>query len=468
MTLKKTLFLILLSFSYFNFASEIRGFAPDFLGKEVTIYTYSDYITLSKVKLKTSTVNLKDSSFTLNIDIKRVIKVLLEIGNMEAELYLSPNTDYEIYYKLPDDTPKSFAKQKATIYFKNLDSSDINYKILQYNNWIDEYIYVNKFSIVQHGILPHIDTFKRYAYEAYKNEKNPYFTNYVRFNIANLEKLKVSAKYHKPKLASYLEYIKPFPVYAYNDQYMEYVKGLYSDDFNSFPTQIKSDIVLAINHASPSRLMLAMKRNPMYEKPELRELLMVNMLGKAYYTRQYNRKNIQVMLDSIIKFSRFQSGGQAAKNILKQVTRVETGYIAPEFSFIDDNEVIKLEEQKDKFVYLSFFATWSSDAVKDLKLMEELHAKYNEHVTFISFCIDEDKTTFDVFKKENPTMQWPIIYIGDNHELAKKYVVSSVPYYVLIDQEGLISRSPALSPSPDGLYKTIENTFKYIKVEMEK
>lgn len=449
-------------------ASTIRGFAPDFIGKKVVMYTYSDYLTLNKEPLDEAMVEAKDSSFTLTYEGKRIYKVLLEIENTNAEIYLQPGTHYEIYYKLGENHANAFGSQKASTYFKNLDNSDVNYKILEYHNWFDEYLYLNQESILRNGMASHIDTFKQYAYKAYAKETDPYFVNYVRYNIAMLEKIKVGAKHRRQKIALYMEYIKPFPVFAYNDQYMDYLKGFYSNDFNSFSNQIQSDIVLAIHHASPSRLMLAMHRDPYFKKDEIRELMMVNMLGNAYHTHQYNKSNIKLMLDSVANYAKFRSSGLAANNILNEVTTVAPGYPAPQFDFKWEGEDIKLSKYKDKFVYINFFAKWNTESIKEMLILEELVAKYGDYIQFVSFSVDKTESEFKLFMQEHPNLDWPIIYLGERHDLSKNYQVASVPYFVLIDQSGFISSAPALSPSPDGLNRTIETTFKYIKTETSK
>lgn len=460
--------IVLLCIGLSAHGTEITGFAPSFVGKTVKLYTYSDYLTMTKVELATGSVSAKDSTFRLSTDVKQVIKVLIEIENTNADIYLGPNTNYEIYYKLDENYAQSFGSQKATTYFKNLDTADINYKILQYQNWFDEYLYVNQSNILSKGIAPYIDTFKRYAYEAYAQESNPYFVNFVRYNIGTLEKLKVTAKYRKTKLALYLEYIQPYPVYAFNDQYMNYLRAFYGNDFSTFANQIQSDIVLAIHHASPSRLMSAMHRDQFFEKNEIRELIMVNMLGNAYHNNQYNKENVKVMLDSIVKFAKFQSSGLAAGNILKELVKVAPGYPAPNFNIQFNEDSIALSDYKNRFVFVNFFANWNMGSVRDMKIMEELVAKYSEHITFISFCTDENIAEFEAFKKENPSMKWPIVYIGNKHQILRDYQAASLPYYVLIDQYGVISSAPALGPSPDGVNRTIEATFKFIKTEMER
>jgi len=450
-------------------SATIEGFAPAFVGQEISLYTYSDYLTLTKVKIGSSQVNSIDSTFTIKFEVKQIIKAFFEVGNTEAELYLAPETDYKLYYKLRDNTPTSFAKQKASTFFVGLDTADINYKILRYENWFDEYIYLHQLDIARHGFSPYIDTFKIYAYQAYASEQNGYFNNFIRYHIANLERTKDHSKYMKSKMAFYEEYIEPFPIYPYNDQYMVFMKSLYSNDVNSFHTQVKAEIILAFDYASPSRLMKAMGKDPMFKKPELRELMMVNMLGNAYYLRQFNRSNIQVMLDSVSRYAKFQENGVAAKNMLSYLTKVEAGYPAPEISLIDQHgETVSWGKYKGKFIYISFFTTWSADAVNEMKLMEELHLKFGDYVEFVSFCTDKDTTAFKTFLKNNQNLTWSIVYVGDNHPMVKEFKVLSSPHYVLIDNEGFIALSPAKGPSPDGEYNTIERTFYFIKKEMLK
>ncbi len=448
-------------------ASTIQGFAPDFIGEKIVMYTYSDYLTMTKIKLAEAVVKSSDSSFVLEYDIKRIYKVLLEVGNTNAEIYIQPKQSYEIYYKRPDNYIQSFASQKAVTYFKNLDSTDINYKVLEFGNWFDEYLFLNQSDILQGKMAQSIDTFKQYAYEAYAHEKNLYFVNYVRYYIGALEKAKIGIKYKKPRAALYYEYIEPFPVFAFNDQYMEYIKGFYGNDFNGFSNDIQSDIVLAIYHSSPSRLMQAMHRDPFFEKDEIRELMMVNMLGNAYYTGQYKQENVKVMLDSVAKFAKFRSSALASNNILNQVTTVAPGYPAPTFSFEIEDETVNLQKYKDKFVYINFFAQWNTNSVKEMLIIEELEAKYGDFVQFISFSADKNKADFDKFKTEHATFRWPIIFLGESHPLLKDYRIASIPYFTLIDQSGFIASSPALSPSPDGVGRTIEGTFKRIKTELD-
>ena len=77
--------------------------------------------------------------------------------------------------------------------------------------------------------------------------------------------------------------------------------------------------------------------------------------------------------------------------------------------------------------------------------------------------MDKEQKTFDQFMKEHPEYNWDILYIGPDHEIVKNYKVETVPAYFLIDQGGYIAAAPALRPSPDGEYESIDKTFFFIQ-----
>lgn len=464
--MKKIIYILLFLLS-FNFSiaqsDSIVGYAPDFLGQKVTLYTIDDYLTMTRVKLSEGEVSLKDSIFRLINPVKFTVKAFVEIDNTESEIYLQPNQSYTIGYPKPQNFTASFVNQKVETVFYGLDSTDINYKVLQYNQWLDKYIFYHQKDIIQNGFAPYLDTFKIYAYKAYKNEKNSYFLNYVRYNIAMMEQVKKNRKNKNAKLNTYLEYIKPYPVFTYNDQYMKFIKSFYPKDFEGFLPNLKASILLAIDHASPTRLMKALGQDYFLQKTNLRELIMVNMLGNSYYKRGFDRKNILTILDSVSRFAIYKPNAIASKNMIKYLTKIEKGYPAPQFTIIQQNDTITLSKYKGKFLYINFFASWDENSVKEMKIINELKNKYGNYVDFLSLNTDKTKQEFDNYKNQNKNYNWDIIYIGKNSDILNQYNVKTIPAYFLINPDGFIALSPALSPSPNGQYKSIENIFEYIK-----
>jgi len=461
--LKQTIILFSILILSFSIKAQnkaiITGYAPEFIGKKVTLYSFSDYLTEARAVIGVATVE-KDSLFKIENPTKQTIKAILEISNTEADLYLQENTSYNLEYYKSKDQAVSFVNQKVQAVFYGLDTADINYRVLEYNNWFDSYIYYNQNQIKQSGFLSALDTFKIYAYEQYKNVSNPYFINYVRYNIANMEMSRINRKNKNSKQKAYMEYIKPYPVYSRNDQYMEFVKSYYSKDFESFSPHIKSSVYLALNKASPTRLMNAMGKDPLLEKLELRELVMINMLGNSYYKREYNRPNLITVLDSVRVFSKYKTNSIAAKNMLIYLTKLESGYPAPEINIeLGTNSYLNWGNFKGKYIYVNFFVSWNQASLNEMKIIKDLELKYGEDIEFVSFNTDKSKAEFDDYLKNNPEFKWNIVYLGSEHELLERFNVNTIPAYYLIDQKGFMAESPAKSPSPNGVYQSIDRTF---------
>lgn len=454
-------FLILSLFSKAEDTYEIVGFAPRFVGQKVTLYTYQDYVTRTRIKLAESVVSPKDSLFHLPLRVKSTIKGIINIDKTEAELYLAPSTSYDIYFLKAVGQPDGFQTKKTELVYFGLDSTDINYRIIQYHDWFDMFVSMYQSQIGTDNFQTYLDTFKIDVSNAYAHIEDEYFLTYVRYNIGEMEQ--VFNTKGRLRLNTFLAYIEPFPVYYENDQYMQFILRFYTENFGDYRSDISDPIFLALANSSPTQLMKALKADLFLANPEIRELVMVDKLGKAYYNEPQFRPNILVMLDSISKFAAFPHNAIVAHNVINYVTSIEQGYPAPHIALNGKNgEIITWDKYKGRFVYFNFFETWDDMALAEMKIIFELEKKYNEDVAFLSVCTDENRDKFDQFIKENPQYNWDIIYVGKDEELMAKFKCASTPSYYLIDQDGFIALAPAPRPSPDGEYESIDKTFYYI------
>ncbi|MBI3133354.1 MAG: TlpA family protein disulfide reductase [Bacteroidetes bacterium] len=457
-------FITLLLVSLFSFAEEeyeLVGYAPRFVGEKVILYTYQDYVTMTKIKIGEGTVSPVDSLFHIPLAVKSTIKGIIHIQKTEAELYLAPQTNYDIYFLKAVGQPDGFQTKKTELVFFDLDSTDINYRIIQYNSWFDMFVAAHADVINANTFHTYLDTFKTNAAEAYKDVQDQFFLTYVRYNIAEMDQAFNSKG--EERLNTFLNYIQPFPVYYENDQYMRFLKRFYSEDFNDYNPDTEHAIFLALANSSPTQLMKALKQDLFLANPEIRELIMVDKLGKAFYKEPQFRGNILTVLDSVSKFAGFRHSSVVATNVMNYLTSIEQGFPAPMISLkTTGGEPITWAKYKGKFVYFTFFETWNDKALAELRIIGELQKKYDEDIAFLSVCTDETREGFDQFKKENPDLLWDIVYVGKDEALMQKFRVTSVPSYFLIDQDGFIAMAPAPGPSPDGEYESIDKTFFFI------
>ena len=445
---------------------EISGYAPGFVGKKVELFTYQDYITMTRVKLGEGVVSEEDSIFHVSVEAGTTIQCILQIGKTEAPLYVAPNTSYHVYYPVVIGQPITFTNQRTNVYFQDLDTTDINYRILQYNQWFDSFIAYHEVDIAKGQFLTYLDTFKLYAAEAYKDVKDEYFITYVRYNIGEMQQTFGGNSKSSKRLETFLNYIEPFPVYYENDQYMDFIRGFYSKGFEGYLPKVEAEINMAIYNASPTRLMSALKQDLFLSNSEIREMVMIDQLGKSFYKRGDQKRNILVMLDSISKHAYYRVNATIAKNVKLYLVSLEPGFPAPSINLPNMRDTLSPLTWTDfegKFVYFNFFATWNDQAKVDMKIIADLKVKYGQYVSFLSVCTDESKSDFSKFIVDNPEYDWDIVYIGNEHELNEDFHVKVVPSYFLIDQSGFIAVAPAPSPSPDGEYESIDKTFFFIK-----
>ena len=97
---------------------------------------------------------------------------------------------------------------------------------------------------------------------------------------------------------------------------------------------------------------------------------------------------------------------------------------------------------------------------------KKIQEEYKDYVDFIT--IYEARDSIDTnFLKQVEALNWDVYAISKGNSIWEKYRVEAYPQYVLIDGTATIVSSPALGPTPDGQYRTIDKSFFYIKKEVD-
>lgn len=445
--------------------NEIIGFAPDYVGEKVKVYKILDFVSNKKEVIATGVVAPEDSSFQIKIPNKGTQKVIFEIDDQEAELYLQKGTRYTFKYPKPNEKSE-LLDEELNLILVGIDSTDINYKIASFNLWEDQFINMYYPMIGSKDFSVCVDTFKTYVIEYYQNEKDLYFLNYVKFSLAELEQMNQVQNEVVRRYVIYMNYIRKQPILFGHDKYIRFLKNFYDEQFNRYSAGIQDEIYNAISQASPAILDTVLKKDKLLENSLIREFAMVTNLGSAFYNFTYNPNNIITMLDSIHRYPKFEKNGAIAGNILDIIKSRTAGFPAPRFHIKTTEEDIKSSDFREKYLYIQFFTSWDERAKKEITIMRDLHEKYGKYVTFLSIAMDEDKARFDQFQQEHQ-LPWKAVYVGPDEQVVSSYGIKNTPTYFLIDPEGFLVQSPALSPSPDGEYETIDKTFYYIKQALD-
>ena len=104
--------------------------------------------------------------------------------------------------------------------------------------------------------------------------------------------------------------------------------------------------------------------------PEIRELIMIDKLGKAFYSEPHFRGNILTILDSVSRFAVYKHSAVVARNVINYVTSIEPGFPAPQISLTaSDGSLITWRKYRGKFVYVNFFETWHEKSLAEMKII---------------------------------------------------------------------------------------------------
>ena len=459
-------FIVYASLAYAQNTS-ISGIAPSYVGKTIELLGISDYFSNIETPIASTTVK-EDSSFTFNTNIEHTQKVIIRSNRNKGFMFIEPNADYSIYFPEKNQyDPYKATGNNIEVAFLSLDSSDINYKILGFQRWMDNFLGVNyyKKSLNHTDFMESLERFKSNVEKAYKKDTSNYFKTHVKFTIAGLDNIKHSGERNRYEKHDF--YIKYAPVAYHNEAYMLYISGFYQKLMPRLSQKANEEVYSGVLKSSPTLIMKALGSEYTLINLRIRELIMIKSLGEMYYSEDFPKTNIKTILDSLSNKCLFQANQQIAKNIRSRITTLVPGGKAPDFVLIQDTKSTKtLFSYTGKHLYLHFFDPESEKNYRELSVLKQLQETYQEYVQFVTIYRDTDSLSSQAHDRLS-SISWDNFKITDSNPLWKNYNIQSYPQYTLIDPTGYIVACPALGPTANGQYETIDKAFFYIKRQLD-
>lgn len=469
--MRKAFFLFLVVLPLLSVAQliQLKGYAPEYIGKEVTLSKIVDYISYNEEVIARSEVKT-DSIFELNFFFSSTEKVRLQVGKNYAFLYLQPGASYEIYF--PGSSkydPVHPEGSEMELLFRSLPKQDINYKILEFDRWLTAFIGENFHtkSMADGQFGQKLDTLKMNMQKYYSKDTSSFFKTTIMFRLAELDE----ASYYgaRSELERFDHYLLHHPVSYDNDAYMDYVNKFFKDFFERTSMEINNRIYLGVLKASPTLLFNALGQDYRMKNLRLREMVMIKGLGELYYNPDYPQTNISRMLDSLSNHALFAHNKIIAKNLKQKLTNLVPGSPSPRFAVVDyAGAEISPSSFPAKYKYIQFILSESVTGKNEVELMKPMYTKYGNYVEFITVLVDEPAA--ETLQKDPvlSTISWTLAKPKNESDIKEQFNLRTFPHYVLIDPDGFIVGNPAQRPSPDGQYETIDKTFFEIHKVMMK
>lgn len=432
----------------------LKGSAKGWVGSEVKVSFYEDYLSFVKTQVAATKVN-GNSLFETSFYVEDTRKVIVEIGRKNLTLYVQPNGSYEL--NIEEDGNSG---EDLSFYFIDLDTNDINFKILVYEDYQLNFLerFYNKHTVKSTEFVTRLDTFKLNIENRYKADTNTFFKRYIKYSVASLDNLSFVGQ--RNAYEKYDFYLKSESVYYQNDRYMDYIKHFYNQYESQLSSEVSEGFYNGILKGSPSLIMNALGGDYTLKNLRLRELILIRMMGEVFYSGQYPQTNIITVLDSISNHALFDEHKSIASNITFRLLDLRPGTRMPDFSLIIDGEKKFKKEFSGKHVYFQFVNSNTRSSIGDIKLLAPIYQKYAKYIDFVTVLVADDEND-PLFKDPSSFIRehgisWEFSIITKDNSMIKSFGVSKYPYYILMDAVGYVVSAPALSPRPNNEYETIE------------
>jgi thiol-disulfide isomerase/thioredoxin len=423
------------------------------IGKEVVLSDFSDYITFTRTKESADTVD-PNGYFELKLQSTITKPILINIDNLIGKIYVQPNFVYGIYFPGKDSLNNNQEGTETTIDISvyGKDSTELNALIVDFNtqynqlfiNTKDAYLSPAKLNIL-------LDTFLLTSRKRYAKINNPYFKNYLEYSFADF-----FSNISRSKTLLYKQYIDKKPVLYTNYEYMQFFNTHFKGYLKAFAsTKSGGNIYNSINaFADYNDLKNQFRSDKSITNDTVRELLILKGLIDFYYSPDFDKKQVQSVIEQLYRETAVPQHKLIAGNMLQKIYKLQPGAPAPDFVANDKSDMkVNLSMYKGKYIYLNFFSTESDNSMKEMQKIIDLKKKFNDKIIFISICLDDSVKAYKAYLKANPKQNWVILHQSQNSTAKQAYNIQNFSGFFFINNLMQLAQSPALMPSEGIEYK---------------
>ena len=460
--MKNTIIILLTLLSHSVFAEVIINGYCDFPKATISLYEIEDYITKTEKKISETEVDDK-GNFRLIFSSNDIKKIILRVNSNFTWMYIQPNSTYFIDIPKDGQITQFITNNEIEMVFFRLASDDINYKILGFEAWMDNYlsdIYILKDK--QPGeFVQKIAAFKKEVNDVYSKDTSLFFSSYLKYSIGlTIDNINfISA----PSEADKFEfYIKDSPILINNNKYIEYLYSFYENYYYKLDQNLRAQLNTSIRKYDLENCLQTLKKDPYIQTEELAELILLMMINQSAFSQEIS-KNI---LNKIYEKSINENYSTIAKNLLLKADEINIGDIFPNL-VLDKKSQFTLQMLKGKPIYIHCFDPKNQKSITEISALLKLNEKYEKYINIIS-VYSKPKEDFSMSEQRNLNLiKWKKFELEPSENSWKILNIPSFPYYLFLDKDLVLLASPALSPSPNGSYETIERSFYDIKRKIE-
>ena len=460
--MKNTIIILLTLLSHSVFAEVIINGYCDFPKATISLFEIEDYITKTEKKISETEVDDK-GNFRLIFSSNDIKKIILRVNSNFTWMYIQPNSTYFIDIPKDGQITQFITNNEIEMVFFRLASDDINYKILGFEAWMDNYlsdIYILKDK--QPGeFVQKIAAFKKEVNDVYSKDTSLFFSSYLKYSIGltidNINFISAPSEVDKFEF-----YIKDSPILINNNKYIEYLYSFYENYYYKLDQNLRAQLNTSIRNYDLENCLQTLKKDPYIQTEELAELILLMMINQRAFSQEISK----TILNKIYEKSINENYSTIAKNLLLKADEINIGDIFPNL-VLDKKSQFTLQMLKGKPIYIHCFDPKNQKSITEISALLKLNEKYEKYINIIS-VYSKPKEDFSMSEQRNLNLiKWKKFELEPSENSWKILNIPSFPYYLFLDKDLVLLASPALSPSPNGSYETIERSFYDIKRKIE-
>ncbi len=437
---------------------KIYGNAGTYSGETLKLYTYSDYITLTKKMIAESPVD-DEGYFTFLVETDDTFQAFLDLDVFIGYIIIEPGKEFDIVL------PKKTIRRHEDIINPYFKPYEFYIRILNNDQTVTAEI--KKFDALYKTGMENIfknpkhinpglfETQIQIIDDSTSFSENPFFLNYKKYKLLDLRVHTI----YKNKKAVVRKNFSDEPILYKNPAYNTLLKeGLGTVLFEVYGDTLYK--LLATN-AGWNMMSRTLSNYDLCYNQEFREyFLFINLYNEFYKTPIYKNNIIDVLYSSK-KYIKNKYLLIAVNNFLDNSLNLITGNSSLDFR-LPDNETYmhSLSDFRGKFVYLGFFSTDSYPCKKDILLIKALAEKNPELLKIILIFKENSSARIKGFLKDIDTKNITVLHSDDNGKVIEDYNVRAYPTYFLINPKGKLALISAPGPAED-----FETAFFKIKQE---
>ena len=291
--------------------------------------------------------------FNAQLDLQQITTLQICSSNKCARLYTQPKGRYLI--ELPEVEQQTFynLQQEIELLFYQLDTNDINYRILGFEAWMDNYIadiYQLK-DIRSNEFIVKVLAFKAETAMVYGEETNSFLRDYIKYSIGlTIDNFSVIGGPSKDDKFNF--YLQTDSVNYQQPKLIEYAQFFYENYDSQVDQKVRNAIEIALQTSSLEALLKALLQDPYIYNTSWAEFVALTLILECEQTNRLQKDLALELLLSLSKNGQQQDLREAASYFWAVKSKLSNGQTWNK-TYVEKQLGLRLEPKQ--YIYLHHY-----------------------------------------------------------------------------------------------------------------